>query len=109
MTLTETVRSETNLNTWITLAGFCLVIGGSVMVYGQERAENRLRHAEAERRILALDAALQRNASERVVALNAQEARLRALESSIVRGDARIEEIYRIVQRIDQQLERMEP
>lgn len=106
MTLTDTVRAGTNINTWITLFGFCLTIGGGLMVYGAERAENRSKHLQAEQRIAQMDALIQRHAADRLAALAAQETRLRTLEHTSARDGARLDAILQSLARIEARLER---
>lgn len=44
-----------NLNTFVTVAGFVITIGGGLVLYGAERAENQMRHAQTERRLELLE------------------------------------------------------
>lgn len=53
--------SSINLNTWISVAGFALTIGGGLMAYSSAEARSEMRHAEAERRIEALEIGRQVN------------------------------------------------
>jgi hypothetical protein len=87
-------RAGVNLNTYITLAGFALTIGAGVMVYGAERAENALRHDQANKAITAL------------IAQKAEtEARIRALELGAGRTEEKLINILAMLDRISRQLE----
>jgi hypothetical protein len=52
---------EMNINTWISVAGFLLVMGGGYATYSAADARNEMRHNEAERRIEALEVGRQVN------------------------------------------------
>ena len=53
---------EMNVNTWVSIAGFLIVIGGGYATYSATEARNEMRHQDAERRIEVLEVGRQANA-----------------------------------------------
>lgn len=53
---------EMNVNTWVSIAGFLIVIGGGYATYSATEARNEMRHQVAERRIEVLEVGRQANA-----------------------------------------------
>lgn len=95
MAMTETPRGV-NLNTLVTIGGFVVTIGVGVMVYGGERTENRLRHAESAAQIQALrdiQTALEQRLRATELMQASQSSDLRAIQSGVMRIEARLDKV----------------
>jgi predicted nucleic acid-binding Zn-ribbon protein len=93
----------------LSIATVIFAAGSAWALVGAETKAIREHTTQLRTSLAAVEARVERSGVERAAALAAHEARIRALETSSARSDAQIGEIYRIVQRIEQRIERIVP
>lgn len=100
----ETPAPKTNFNTWLSVAGFALVILGMAVTLGNFQASTEATQLEMSRNIEELKAQQARDAARSDDRIRALEEAVNALNIRDARNDERMNSILETLRRIDAKL-----